>query len=1062
MMGDVSAAEALGTAMQRLLARFQTICGPDSLFCIYRGLADRLGALHEALSAVCDPSDTSDLTRLDYELSIIDVLQLLQATRQGGNDSTFRDEGFKALAALREFLQVPQRAKFVLGLHDRVDALLAACSEESEGFRGVQTSDKGVDVWSQDCKLHTRCVEAAVAVESGDLVQELNEAADGGLTPQLQELWQLVTFWMRQPARLIGAEQQLLAAVARAMEGTGMFQDEELPAGLVRGDHLALVKKSSLPDWRRSPAVRTQPPPLKGTQVDGDGAPHWRIERSEVQLDPLHPSAQQSRRLVKLGTWLDTPVVLQKAASHQQHQEEDAAAEAFEAIVERWFSLNHPNVLKLFGACAAGAEGEARYFVCELATNGQLGEYLGRQRHAMGRQSVDLVWQKLLEAAQGLQYLHERGLAHGALATRSFLVGSDGIAKLAGLGQQGTLQSVEPGDERLAEDVFALGMSALELVSGRRALWKQVPAQRHPRFTSDQWRLVRHMCAPVASARLTIGAVVHDLQRMVHEMSSPVASDGFPAMLDSPLQRIHSALDAQGEDGRVDSTYDADMIAQMEMRLRDIAEQLRLEGPECLEGSGRSRRLAYAIQSWSSITSRLAAVLTDASSQRDVNRAVRLATGRKTAHRIYALHRELDQIVSSTRLQKLLNALETEDIHREWEREWRRLRRCQAQGLCGAVSDTAAALKELEQEGSDEADADGWARRVQGFWAVLEFERQRYPSHYTASELEAIHGSIQSAAKAIPNSTLALPEWFLPPYEVDFNADQSALGRGAFGSVHRGAWLDTPVVVKRVLEPSTRDGRSSPSGGETLFKNEADIWFRLNHPHVVALFGACQVGQPFFVCEYAAKGTLTAFLRASDPAVRQPLAWEKLYEAALGLEFLHQRGIVHADLKGDNILVGADGRAKLTDFGLSAVVSGPASSSGSPVGALRWKAPECIGSSGQPATFASDIFSLAMCIVEAVTGAFPWGRELPDAAVSFHLRRGKLPPASKAFSASQWALIRHMCRLQPEARPGIRFVVHAIRLVAEQEAFHAFIEVNAKSRRDLHGTMCEAVAVRAK
>ncbi|KAF4036943.1 Protein kinase domain [Phytophthora infestans] len=106
-------------------------------------------------------------------------------------------------------------------------------------------------------------------------------------------------------------------------------------------------------------------------------------------------------------------------------------------------------------------------------------------------------------------------------------------------------------------------------------------------------------------------------------------------------------------------------------------------------------------------------------------------------------------------------------------------------------------------------------------------------------------------------------------------------------------------------------------------------------------------------------------------------AWEKLYEAALGLEFLHERGVVHADLKGDNILIGEDGCAKLTDFGLSAVVSDGANSSTSPVGALRWKAPECMGTSGKPATFASDIFSLGMCIIEAITWELSVGTRAP-------------------------------------------------------------------------------------
>ncbi|KAF4318880.1 hypothetical protein BBO99_00006099 [Phytophthora kernoviae] len=98
-----------------------------------------------------------------------------------------------------------------------------------------------------------------------------------------------------------------------------------------------------------------------------------------------------------------------------------------------------------------------------------------------------------------------------------------------------------------------------------------------------------------------------------------------------------------------------------------------------------------------------------------------------------------------------------------------------------------------------------------------------------------------------------------------------------------------------------------------MFQHEMVLWFKLNHPHVVKLFGGCHVGTPFFVCEEAKNGPLDKYLKQHPDKI-----WQKLYEAALGLEYLHARGIVHRDLKCDNILVGSDGNAKLADFGLSA------------------------------------------------------------------------------------------------------------------------------------------------
>ncbi|GMF16469.1 unnamed protein product [Phytophthora lilii] len=1036
-------------ATRQLLERFQCICRPDGAFCLYAGLVDRLVKVSRVLTdrTVSDESESLALTLLDLELAIVDVLRLLQSTRRHPSDDRPEDGQFETIGALREFVEVPQRAKFVLGLHDRVDALVLSCGEAFGRFEGLENVKKGFELWSWDCDQQLKFFTDAVAIDSGDFAREVLEAAAEGLTPQLQELWQLVSFWMKQPARLTAGEQEVLANAAQVMTKTALFEDYEgvdtLPAGLVRQEFLVLVKKSSLSDWRRSHPIHKKSALYYDKQREGRGALSWRIPANEVQVDHLHPSTQQSRRLIKFGTWLDTPVVLQQVNQSLQHQEEEGSDIAFEDQVNRWISLNHPNLIKLYGVSNSDGDSK-RYFVCEFAIHGQLRDYVNRHGGGLAENHSRRVWQKLLEAAQGVQYLHERGFAHGNLTTKNFLVGSDGIVKLAGLGQ---LQ--ESSDERIASDIFSLGMCILELVDGQKVQWGQILPQRPQSITSDQWRLVRHMCDSDPKKRLTIAAVVYDIQRLVAELlvgPTPLAPDSDPSMLlESHVAGVRKLLEEKentAHDGGKQFEYEIDMLEQMLSRLSDISRQLVLEAPTCLEGSGRSRRCAYAIKSCISIASRLQLVINEVIGPVTRNGGVRLATGRKNAQNIYDLHRELDQLVSTARLPKLLDACKNKELHINWESQWENKQRRQALKLCGSVANTATVLKELEVDASDRSDTDSWLRQVQGLWAALQFERRRYSNKYTAEELEIIENAVSAVADVISSATsapLELPEWFLPPYEVNLQEDKGALGRGAFGSVYRGTWLDAPVVVKQVLKPGlSRDAQSSPSDGEAVFCHEADIWFHLNHPHVISLFGACHVGQPFFVCEYATKGTLTNFLKSSESS-RHSLAWTKLYEAALGLEFLHERGIVHADLKGDNILIGEDGRAKLTDLGLSTVVANTGPSSGSPIGALRWKAPVCMGPNGQPAAFASDIFSLGMCIIEALTGSFPWGRELPDAAVSFHARRGRLPPSSRAFSPSQWALVQHMCQLQPENRRSIRYVVRALRMASEHHALHDFV-----------------------
>jgi serine/threonine protein kinase len=106
---------------------------------------------------------------------------------------------------------------------------------------------------------------------------------------------------------------------------------------------------------------------------------------------------------------------------------------------------------------------------------------------------------------------------------------------------------------------------------------------------------------------------------------------------------------------------------------------------------------------------------------------------------------------------------------------------------------------------------------------------------------------------------------------------------------------------------------------------------------------------------------------------------------------------VHADLKCNNILIGDDGLAKLTDFGLSVLKTTapsdePEAEADNPaVGAVRWKAPEVLR--GERATLASDVYSFAMCILEAVSGKYPWGMLIPDAAVAVHVVKRKAIPS---------------------------------------------------------------------
>ncbi|RLN72260.1 hypothetical protein BBJ28_00013858, partial [Nothophytophthora sp. Chile5] len=293
------------------------------------------------------------------------------------------------------------------------------------------------------------------------------------------------------------------------------------------------------------------------------------------------------------------------------------------------------------------------------------------------------------------------------------------------------------------------------------------------------------------------------------------------------------------------------------------------------------------------------------------------------------------------------------------------------------------------------------------------------------SELEAVqqHLDRQTGERRNQGNNRAstLPRWFVPQFEVETG---DFIAAGGFGSVYRGQWYGTEVVAKEIIlkKRDTQQKRAE-------FLREANTWFQLNHRNVVKMYGGCHVGRLVFVCEYASQGSLDSFSKAEG---RDPLLiWSTLLSAATGLRYLHDVGVVHGDLKGNNILIGKDGVAKLTDFGLSFFrKNADLEAEQGALGAYRWKAPECLN--GGVATFASDIFSFGMCIIEAVSGALPWGNRIDDIAVEYHVTKGELPNRPAVFEDEEWDLVQQMCCSDPKQRLNIVSVVVRLTVIVKR------------------------------
>lgn len=201
------------------------------------------------------------------------------------------------------------------------------------------------------------------------------------------------------------------------------------------------------------------------------------------------------------------------------------------------------------------------------------------------------------------------------------------------------------------------------------------------------------------------------------------------------------------------------------------------------------------------------------------------------------------------------------------------------------------------------------------------------------------------------------------------------LGRGGMGEVYRAR--HTRLGMLAAIKVVSAKLESDPAAAERLDR-EARLASSLNHPAIVTIHDIGEVeGRPFIVMEFVDGQPLSARLAAGPMKARE--AVELACQVADGLAAAHGAGVVHRDLKPQNIMVTSDGRAKIVDFGLSkmapvpagpdvetAVQPGSLTAPHTVLGSAGYMAPEQV--SGRPSTFRTDQFALGVVLYEMLTG----------------------------------------------------------------------------------------------
>ncbi|MET7377904.1 serine/threonine-protein kinase [Streptomyces sp. NPDC005526] len=253
----------------------------------------------------------------------------------------------------------------------------------------------------------------------------------------------------------------------------------------------------------------------------------------------------------------------------------------------------------------------------------------------------------------------------------------------------------------------------------------------------------------------------------------------------------------------------------------------------------------------------------------------------------------------------------------------------------------------------------------------------------------------------------------------------SVLGRGVMGHVWRGCDLDLdrPVAVKTVAA----DLLAAPSSREvalTRFKREARAAARLDHPNVTTVFDASITDDICCLVMELIEGTTLEYLfdQQEDGRFDLPSAAAVAAQMCAGLSAAHAAGLVHRDLKTQNVMVRRDGIVKILDFGLVKVLvdaDARLTMTGEGIGNIVCASPELLAGKGD-LDGRSDLYAVGCLLHHMLTGQPPFATDQPALLASRHL--GSSPPlvadAGVDVPRSLQELLTALLAKRPEDRPS--------------------------------------------
>ncbi len=253
------------------------------------------------------------------------------------------------------------------------------------------------------------------------------------------------------------------------------------------------------------------------------------------------------------------------------------------------------------------------------------------------------------------------------------------------------------------------------------------------------------------------------------------------------------------------------------------------------------------------------------------------------------------------------------------------------------------------------------------------------------------------------------------------------LGEGGMGTVYkvRHARLNQVVALKVLSGARLSDARAV-----VRFRREMEAVARLDHPNIVRAYEAREIdGVPMLVMEYL-EGLTLARLVVHGGRLSIADACEAIRQAALGLDYAAQRGLVHRDIKPSNLMVTSEGQVKILDFGLALLPADESSSGrGLVLGTADYMAPEQVADS-HAVDHRADLYSLGCTLHKLLAGRSPFGEP-------------EYTSTSEKMTAHVFRPAPSIRELRPDAPPELAALLERLLAKAPQDRFPTGAELAA-------------------